>query len=74
MSLATWYLKCHILDMTWSPQIWLCNQDGIIRPQYLRRLTQGLRHNKILGQGSVNIVEGVHNDFLVKSILTWVTG
>ena len=39
-SLATRYLKRHILDTTWSSRRWLCDQDGIIHPQYLRRLTQ----------------------------------
>ena len=39
-SLATRYLKHHILDTTWSPWRWLCDQDEIIYPRYLRRLTQ----------------------------------
>ena len=39
-SLATGYLKRHILDTIWSPRRWLCDQDGIIHPRYLRRLTQ----------------------------------
>ena len=39
-SLATGYLKRHILDTTWSLQRWLCDQYGIIHPQYLRILTQ----------------------------------
>ena len=39
-SLATGYLKRHILDTTWSSWRWLCGQDGIIHPRYLRRLTQ----------------------------------
>ena len=38
--LVTGYLKCHILDTTWSSRRWLCGQDGIIHPRYLRRLTQ----------------------------------
>ena len=40
-------------------------------PQNLRRLTQGIRCNKILNQGNVNI-EGVIDDFPHASILTWV--
>ena len=56
-SLGTGYLKRHILDTTWSPHRWLCDQDGIIRPQYLRRLTQEMRYNQILGQGNINIGE-----------------
>ena len=60
--LATWYLKRHILDTTWSPRRWLCDQDGIIHPRYLRRLTQGMRCNEILGKGSRNI-GGVPDDF-----------
>ena len=39
-SLVTGYLKRHILDTTWSPRRWLCDQDGIIHHRYLRRLTQ----------------------------------
>ena len=58
-SLVTGYLKLHILDTTWSPWRWLCDQDGFIYPWYLRRLTQGMRCNKILGQGSRNIGERV---------------
>ena len=58
-SLSTGYLKCHILDVTWSPQRWLCNQDGIICPRYLRRLTHEMRCDNILGQDSGNIGEGV---------------
>ena len=70
-SLAMGYLKCHILDTTWRPRRWLCDQDGIICPQYLRRLTQGMRCDKILGQGSRNI-GGVPDDFLHALELTWV--
>ena len=70
-SLATGYLKRHILDTTWSPRRWLCDQDGIIHPRYLRRLTQGMRCDEILGQGSRNI-ERVFDDFLHTSALTWV--
>ena len=62
-SLATGYLKHHILDMTWSPRRWFCDQDGIIRPLYSKRLTQGMRCDEIHGQGSGNIGEGVPNDF-----------
>ena len=62
-SLATGYLKRHILDTTWSPRRWLCDQDGIIHPRYLRRLTQGMRCDEILGQGSENIKERVPDDF-----------
>ena len=62
-SLATGYLKCHILDTAWSPRRWLCDQDGIIHPRYLRRLTQGMRCDKILGQGGRNIEERVLDDF-----------
>ena len=72
-SLAMGYLKRHILDTTWSPRIWLCDQDGIIHPRYLRRLTQGMRCDEIFGQGSRNIREGVPNDFLHASVQTWVT-
>ena len=32
-SLATKSMKCHILDMTWSPWRWLYSQDGIICPR-----------------------------------------
>ena len=39
-SLAMGYLKRHIFDTTWSSRRWLCDQDGIIHPQYLRRLNQ----------------------------------
>ena len=42
-SLVTGYLKRHILDTTWSPRRWLCDQDGIIHPRYMRRSTQGMR-------------------------------
>ena len=52
---ATGYRKCYILDRTWSSRRWLCDQDEIISPQYLRRLTQWMRCNEILGQGSGNI-------------------
>ena len=62
-SLATGYLKCHILDTTWSQQRWLCDQVGIIHARYLRRLTQGIICNEILGQDSRNIIEGVPDDF-----------
>ena len=62
-SLAKGYLKCHILDTTWSPRRWLCDQDRIIYPRYLRRFTQGMRCDEILGQGIRNIGEGVLNDF-----------
>ena len=62
-SLATGYLKHHILDTAWSSQRLLCDQDGIIHPLYLRRLTQGMRCNEILGQGIRNIGEGVPDDF-----------
>ena len=61
-SLVMGYLKRHISDTTWSLQKWLCDQDGIIHPRYLRRLTQGMRCDEILGQGSRNI-EGVLDDF-----------
>ena len=62
-SLVRGYLKCHILDTTWSQQRWLCDQDEIIRPRYLRILTQGMRCDEILGQGSGNIGERVPDDF-----------
>ena len=65
-SLSTGYLKCHLLYTTWSPRRWLCDQDGIIYPWYLRRLTQRMRCDKILGQGSGNIGEGVPNDFYMQ--------
>ena len=42
----------------------------IIYPQYLRRLTQGMRCNEILGRGNRNIREGVPDDFLYTSLLT----
>ena len=61
--LVTGYLKRHILDTTWSLWRWLCDQDGIIHPRYLRRLTQGMRCNEILGQGSRDIEERVLDDF-----------
>ena len=66
-SLATGYIKCHIIDITW-----LCDQDGIICPWYLRRLTQGMRCNEILGQGSRNIGEGDPDDFYTHQY-SWVT-
>ena len=62
-SLITGYLKRHILDTAWSLRWWLCDQDGIIHPWYLRRLTQGMRCDEILGQASRNIEEGVLDDF-----------
>ena len=62
-SLATGYIKCYILDTTWSPRRWFCDQDGIIHCPYLRRLTQGKRCDEIFGQGSRNIREGVLDDF-----------
>ena len=71
-SLATGSLKCHILDTTWSPWRWLCGQDGIVHPRYLRKLTQGMGCDVILGQGSKNIW-GVLDDFLHVLVLTWVT-
>ena len=49
-SLVTRCLKRHILDTTWSPRRWLCDQDGIIHPRYLRRLTQGMRWMKSLAK------------------------
>ena len=72
-SLAIGYLKLHKLDATWSPWRWLSSQDGIIRPWYLKRLTQGMRCDKILGHGIGNIIEEVPDDFLLTWILTWVT-
>ena len=62
-SLVTGYLKRHILDTTWSSRGWLCDQNEIIHPQYLRKLTQGMRCDEILVQGSRNIEEGVPDDF-----------
>ena len=70
-SLATRSLKCQILDMAWSPQRWFSGQDEIIRPWYLRGSTQGMRCDRILGQGSRNL-RGVLDDFLHALILTWV--
>ena len=72
-SLAIGSLNYHIFDTTWSPQRLLCNQDEIIRPWYLRRLTQGMRCDEILGQGS-----GISDkEFPMLSythlVLTWVT-
>ena len=61
--LVTGYLKRHILDTTWSPRRGLCDQDGIIHPRYLRRLTQRMRCDEILGQGSRNIEEEVLDNF-----------
>ena len=49
------------------------DQDGIIRPRYLRRLTRGMRCNEIFHQGSRNIGEGVPDDFLRTSVLSLVT-
>ena len=72
-SLAMRSLKCHILDMIENPWRWLCGQDGIICPVYLRRLTQEMRCNEIFGQGSRNIGEGVPHDFLHALIITWMT-
>ena len=69
--LATRSLKCNILDTTWSPRRWLCSQDGIICPWYLMRLSQGMRCDEILGQGSWNI-RRVLDDFLHASVLTRV--
>ena len=56
-SLVARYLKHHILY-------------EIIHFSYLRRLTQGMRCNEIIGQYSGNIREGVPDDFLLESILT----
>ena len=67
-SLAKGYLKYHILDKTWSPQKWLCDQDRIIHPRYLRRLTQGMRCNEILGPSNGNLGERVSDDFLTSVI------
>ena len=64
--------KCHILDITWSLWRWLCGHDEIFYPHYVRRLTQGIRCNEILGQGSGNI-GGVLDDFLQALLLIWVT-
>ena len=71
-SLAKRSIKCCILDTTWSPRGWLCGQHEIVHPRYLRRLTQAIRVNEILGQGSRNIKEGVPHDFRHASVLTWV--
>ena len=65
------WMDDHVLDTTWSPWRWLCDQDGIICPRYLRRLTHGMRYDEILGQDSRNI-GGVPDDFIYASILTWV--
>ena len=62
-SLVTRYLNRHILDTAFSPRRWLCDQDGIIHPRYLKRLTQGMRCYEIFGQGSRKIKEGVLDDF-----------
>ena len=62
-SLDTGYLKRHILDRTWSPRRWLCDQHGIIHPRYLRRLTQRNEMDEILGQCSKNIRERIPDDF-----------
>ena len=61
--LAMRFLDHHILDMAWSPRRWFCDQDEIVSPQYLSRLTQGMRCDEILDQSSENIRE-VPNDFL----------
>ena len=68
-SLALGYLKRHILDTTWILRKWLCDQNGIIHPQYLRILTQGIRCDEILGQGSRNIREWVPDDFYTHQYL-----
>ena len=70
-SLATRSLKHHLLDMTLSPQRWLCGQDWIICPQYLRMSTQRMRCDEILSKGGRNLI-GVSSDFLHASVLTWV--
>ena len=49
ISLAMGYLKCHILDTSWSPR-WLCDQDEIIDPRYSKRLTQRMRTKKYLAK------------------------
>ena len=67
------YLKHHVLDITWRPQRWLCDQDGIIHPRYLKRLTQGMRCDKILCQSSGNIRENFFDNFLHTLVITWVT-
>ena len=41
-SLATWSLRCHRLDNTWSPQRCLSGQDEIIFLRYKRRSTHGM--------------------------------
>ena len=37
----------------------------IVYPWYLRRLTQGMRCNEILGQDIENIGKGILNDFML---------
>ena len=39
---------------------------------FLRRLTQGMRNNKILGQGSIKI-RSIFYDFIYILVLTYVT-
>ena len=47
----------------------MCGQDGIVHPQYMRSLTQGMRCAEILGQRGGNF-GGVPDDFLHASVLT----
>ena len=65
-ALATGSLKCHILDTTWSLQRWLCDQDEIISPRYLRILTHGMRCDEIFSQWSRNI--GENEFFMISSM------
>ena len=39
-------------------------------PRYLRRFTQGMRCDEIIGQASINIVEGDPDDLLHALVLT----
>ena len=69
-SLDTRYLKRHILDTTWSTRRWLRDQGGIIHPRYLRRLTQGIKYNEILGQDNRNIGGVVDYFWIINSNLS----
>ena len=43
----------------------IVSSNGIIHPLYLRILTQGMRCDEILSQGSRNIGEAVLDDFYI---------
>ena len=61
----TSYIRCDMKStkmIVWS--------RGNHLPQYLKRLTQGMRCNEIIGKGSRNIGEKVFDDFVLASVLT----